>query len=228
MNETEDVRVENLLALIAESSLSEVSRRSGRSPSQLSYTSKRKRPFGEKMARGMEEAMGFPRGWFDQHHNADESPLDQFAPSNNQPGGVPYLPAGIGCLFPVPTLILQGGEREMRDVKVFLDSNVFEENFKGRNISDFSAAIALDKTMSPEIKPNDRVLIDTSNPRFTTNGVYCLQTPSGLILRYVNATITGKHLVSAIDSPDGEQVLEDLDGVSIIGRVELVWNARKI
>ena len=220
----EDVRVANLCMLINQSSLAEIARRSKRAPAQLSGMSKRKRPFGERAARGMEEAMGLPLGWFDQSHDKRiDQPDDQ--PTSK---GVSYLSAETANLFPVPTIVLQGGKNTMNDVIIHFDGDVFKRNFPDQPVENFSAAIVLDTSMSPTLNPTDRVLIDTSKPEFTTAGVYCLDTPAGKILRRVISTLDGRHSVSADSDPEDKQLLEEFKGVSIIGRIEMVWNARRI
>ena len=217
MSLIEDVRARNLSTLIQQSTLADVSRRAKRNASQLSQMSRGKRTFGERVARGIEEAMHLPPGWFDQPHDKTEGQAEE------QPTvkGVPYLSA-------FPTIVLQGGETTMNDVIVYFDGDTFRRNFPDQTIEDFSAAIVLDTSMSPALNPMDRVLIDTSKPRFTTSGIYCLDTPAGKILRRMTSTLDGKHMVSADSAPEEKQLLEEYKGVSIIGRVQMVWNARKI
>lgn len=224
MSLIEDVRARNLYTLIQQSTLADVSRRAKRNAAQLSQMSRGKRTFGERVARGIEEAMHLPPGWFDQPHDKTEGQAEE------QPTvkGVPYLSAETANLFPVPTIVLQGGETTMNNVIVYFDGDIFRRNFPDQTIEDFSAAIVLDTSMSPALNPMDRVLIDTSKPRFTTSGIYCLDTPAGKILRRMTSTLDGKHMVSTDSAPEEKQLLEEYKGVSIIGRVQMVWNARKI
>lgn len=223
MTTTEDVRSRNLRALIDRASLSEVSKRSERSKAQLCSMANGKRAFGERVARAIEESMGLPVGWFDQERGgATDEAEDQLTGVE-----VEYLPGEAENLFPVSTIVLQGGEKTMRGVQIYLDSSVFKQNFPGEQISNFCAAIVLDTSMSPDLNPNDRVLIDVAKPEFSTEGVYCLNTPGGKILRRVSCNLDGTHVISSNKKED-KQILENFENVSIIGRVQLVWNARKI
>lgn len=225
MTSLEDVRVQNLRALVKQSSLAEIARRSKRASSQLCSMTNRRRPFGERIARGIEEAMGLPQGWFDQPH---ESEVNQLSIQPTDRKEFSYLPIEGTNLFPITTLTLQGGESIMKNVKIHFDADVFKRNFPNRSAESFSAAIVLDASMSPTLNPMDRVLIDTSKPEFTTAGIYCLDTPAGKVLRRIVSTLDGRHSVSADSSPDDKHLLEEFQDVSIVGRLELVWNARKI
>lgn len=224
MSFIEDVRVERLRALIKESSLAEVSRRAQRAPAQLSGMANKKRPFGERAARSLEDNMGLPMGWFDR---PNDKPDDQ---AEDQPltKGVSYLSAEAADLFPVSTIVLQGGESTMNDVTVYLDGDVFRRYFPSQSREDFRAAIVTDTSMCPTLNPTDRVLIDVSKPRFTTTGIYCLDTPAGKILRKLSCNLDGTHSVCADSAPDERQLLENFKDVSIVGRVEMVWHAQKL
>ena len=224
MSLLEGVRAGNLCTLIQQSSLADVARRAKTDAAQVSRMSKRKCTFGERVARRMERELKLPRGWFDQPHDKTEGQAEE----QSTVRGVSYLSAETANLFPVSTIVLQGGETTMNDVIVYFDGDVFRRNFPNKPVEDFSAAIVLDTSMSPTLNPMDRVLIDTSKPHFTTAGIYCLDTPAGKILRRMTSRLDGKHLVSADSAPEKEQLLEEFDGVSIIGRVSMVWNARKL
>ena len=222
MTTAEDMRVENLRMLIHKTSLADVSRKAKRAPAQLSTMANRKRSFGERVARGIEEDMGLPTGWFDLPHAEDDQ--TELKPTN---GGVSYLSAEAANLFSVPTIVLQGGDQTMNEVEVFLDDQVFKEYFPNRDKKDFCAAIVQDTIMSPELNPMDRVLIDKARAVFTKAGIYCLSTPAGNILRRLTCGLDGKHRVTADNDPNDKQILEDVPTVKIVGRVELIWNIRK-
>ncbi len=224
MTSLQNVRVENLCALIKQSSLTEIARRSKRAPSQIWEMKNRRRGFGEKIARRIEIEMGLPQGWLDEPHGSEEKQLDNKLTDK----GVPYLPISVASLFPIKTIELQGGENTMKNVRIHFDADVFKRNFPDRSAESFSAAIVLDTSMSPTLNPMDRVLIDTSRPMFTTAGIYCLETPAGKVLRRVVSTLDGRHAVSADSSPEEKQLLEEFQNTTIVGRIEMVWNARRL
>lgn len=70
--ETVDIRRQNLQALVDQSSLSEVARKVGKTPSQLGDILKKRRTFGERMARSMEKYAGWKEGTLDQSSKNDQ------------------------------------------------------------------------------------------------------------------------------------------------------------
>ncbi len=180
----------------------------------------RPRRMGKQLAQEIEEKLNLPAGWMDEEH---DEPVHQKSAHSTLKNSAPYI-GGTPKLIPIPTIVLQGGEGKMEEIAVFLDPELFERNFPGREISEFRAAIVLDNSMSPKFNPDDRVLIDAAVTSFSTAGVYCLDTPAGKVLRYVHRRLDGKHIVKALNETD-EMVMESVETITFIGKVRMRWGA---
>lgn len=93
MSEDALIRYENLERLCKARGWGpkELSTASGRAYSQcrdyLTWrTAKTRKSFGEKVARGFEEALKLPRGWFDQPHDENDPVLQKAASAHTQKG----------------------------------------------------------------------------------------------------------------------------------------------
>lgn len=106
---------------------------------------------------------------------------------------------------------------------VYLDDDLFSRSFPNHKREDFVAAIVHESAMSPTVTQGDRVLILPSE-KFSTDGIYCIETSAGVLLRRIRYRLDGTHAISADSQPDDVETLEDLH-TKIIGRVCMIWHA---
>lgn len=221
-----DIRRENLLTLLDRfHSIAEFNATMGRdrrSPvfalikSQKGGANGRPRIMGDKLAREIETRLALPDGWMDESHSEIR---DEVA--------IAYLPTETADFVAVPTITLVGDARMTKE-RIHLDRDVFDLNFPGRPAEHFRAAVVRDASMSPTLSPGDRVLIDVSEDHFSSDGVYCLQTKVGHVLRRVSFKLNGQLVVSADADPSDKTPLDQLEGVSIFGKAVLSWSMRKM
>ena len=211
-----DVRRENLLELLKSyPSIADFNVAIGRdrySPTITQIKNKsgkntgRPRRMGKLLAREIEAKLALPDGWMDEDHSAE----------------VAYLEGEALPVFPMKTIALSGADPMLKE-KVLLDDDLFERAFPAHKRSDFLAAIVHETAMVPTIAPGDRVLIRPST-EFSTDGIYCIETGAGKLLRRIVFRLDGTHAVSADSRPQEVASLEDLK-LSIVGRVCMVWHA---
>lgn len=166
----------------------------------------RPRRMGTTLAREIEARLALPDGWMDEEHSA----------------GIPYLEGEALPVFPMKTIALSGADPMLKET-VYLDNDLFLRSFPNHKREDFVAAIVHESAMAPTITQGDRVLILPSG-KFTTDGVYCIETTAGLLLRRIKYRLDGTHAISADSQPDEIETLEDLK-TPIIGRVCMIWHA---
>lgn len=222
-----DIRRDNLLTLLERfHSIAEFNATMGRdrrSPvfalikSQKGGANGRPRIMGDKLAREIETRLALPDGWMDETHSDISSP----------DVAIDYLPTETADFVAVPTITLVGDSRMTKE-RIHLDRDVFELNFPGEPAENFRAAVVRDATMSPTLTPGDRVLVDVSKKDYSSDGVYCLQTTAGHVLRRVTFKLNGKLVVSADADPSDKTPLDQLAGVSIFGKAVLSWSMRKM
>lgn len=81
--DTRRARLREYIETVCDGNAAEVSRRSGKSPSQINDTLSGRKSFGEKVARNLEKELGLPELWFDQsdaQENTVAAVLSQIAP----------------------------------------------------------------------------------------------------------------------------------------------------
>lgn len=169
-------------------------------------TTGRPRRMGTSFAREIERQLALPDGWMDEDHSV----------------GVAYLEGEALPVFPMKTIALSGADPMSKET-VYLDDDLFKRHYPDQKRADFVAAIIHDNSMSPTATPGDRVLIKPTT-EFTTDGIYCVETQAGNLLRRIVFRLDGSHDVSADSRPNDVSKLEDLS-IKIIGRVCMIWHA---
>lgn len=166
----------------------------------------RPRRMGSALAREIERRLALPDGYMDEDHAA----------------GVAFLEGEALPVFPIKTIALSGADTMSKET-VYLDDDLFKRYFPGHSRADFVAAIATESSMAPTVTPGDRVLIKPSSD-FSTDGIYCVETNAGLLLRRIVFKLDGTHAVCADSRPDDVATLERLP-IKIVGRVCMIWHA---
>lgn len=185
--------------------------------SQKGGANGRPRIMGDKLAREIEARLALPEGWMDESHSDSATP----------DVAIDYLPTETADFVAVPTLSLVGDSRMTKE-RIHLDRDVFELNFPGEPAENFRAAVVRDATMSPTLVPGDCVLVDVSKNVYSSDGVYCLQTSAGFVLRRVTFKLNGTLVVSADTDPADKTPLDQLEGVAIFGKAVLRWSMSKM
>lgn len=165
---------------------------------------------GDALAREVEEKLSLPVGWMDIDHQS-----------------VGYIGGENVAIFPMKTLKLAGADT-MKEERVYLDHDTLAKHFPDRGRDGLAAAIVHDESMTPTLRLGDRVLIDETQNRYTTDGIYCIEVRGVLLLRRIQFSLDGKHQISADSNPADKTPLENLDEIKIIGRVCAVWNFRSL
>lgn len=214
-----DVRRENLIELLKKyPSIADFNVAIGRerySPmitqikNESGKTNGRPRRMGTALAREIEQRLALPDGWMDDDHSQS----------------VAYLEGEALPVFPMRTIALSGADPMTKET-VYLDDDLFARYFPGHTRADFIAAIVHENSMAPTVTPGDRVLIKPSDS-FTTDGVYCVETSAGKLLRRIVFRLDGSHAVSADSRPSDVATLESLH-LKLIGRVCMIWHANVI
>lgn len=172
---------------------------------QSGLNSGRPRKMGADLARDIEKKLALPDGWLDDDHFQQ----------------IQYIESEETKVFPMKTIASSGADPMLKET-VYLDDELFVRHFPGIDRSEFVAAIVHDTSMAPTISPGDRVLIKLSQ-EFTTDGIYCVETSAGRLLRRIVFNLKGSHDVSADSRPGGIATLEELK-LPIIGRVKMIWH----
>jgi|GEM_PF-5418463 len=188
---------------------------------ELSAILSGKKSFGEKKARSLETQGGMPFMWLDD----DNSPPQE--PSDDDFEIVPQLNVEGGC----------GNGRFVEHISV-KGGLVFKISYlRHIGVSPESARIITSEgeSMSPTIKNNRAVLIDTSDKRLANGGVYLILDHEGaclikrLVKEYYPATNKTEWLIRS-DNPDKvtypDMVFPRDDSFTIIGRAK--WNDNRL
>ena len=168
------------------------------------------RVMGDALAREVEKKLSLPIGWMDIDHQS-----------------VGYINEENVAIFPMKTLKLAGADT-MKEERVFLDNDTLAKHFPDRGRNGLAAAIVHDEAMAPTLLLGDRVLIDETQNKYTTDGIYCIEVHGALLLRRIQFALDGRHQVYADSAPADKTPLEMLDSIKIIGRVCAVWNFRSL
>lgn len=218
MRTLSDVRRENLCKLLQDyDSIADFNAAMGKErynptftmiKNESGKTSGRPRRMGKSLAREIEQKLSLPNGWMDEDH-AEE---------------VEYLPGE--AVSPMKTLMLFGSN-PMKKETVHLDNELFSTYFPDEHRDDFAAGIIHDAAMHPTLSSGDRVLVRMDG-KFSTDGMYCISTDGGMVIRRVTYRLDGKHVVSADSQPEDKTVLEEIPGISIVGRVCIFWRVTPV
>jgi SOS-response transcriptional repressor LexA len=184
----QEVRRENLRLLINEKFggvNAAFSRTAGRDPNLINLiltgNLKIRRNMGERLARGMEQDLGLPHGWFD-------------IPRLNEGGAVERITT-------IPIVRLDALD------KPSLEQIVVGQDVIGRNVdsptstSALRAVYATDNDMAPAITKGDILIVDTGVTAFVRSGVYVMVRGEDVFVRRITKPITGGIRISADSEP---------------------------
>lgn len=236
MSEDTLIRYENLDALVKalQWGPSDLAQATKRSKSQCGDMLKRRKSFGEKLARDMEHQLGLPRGWFDQIHDAAEVAT---ASSNMASAGSPGAPAAKesspvygATIQPNDVSLLSGNLWVTAPVVAWADlgEELFQANDTWHGDELVSAAItqpvagrrykgvrAIDDSLSPRIMPGDVVIIDPDALKPRRNQIVLLRTVEGsfLLRRFVPLAAGGFEATDAL----GRTLDSERHGLTLVG-----------
>jgi phage repressor protein C with HTH and peptisase S24 domain len=86
---------------------------------------------------------------------------------------------------------------------------------------------AVGDSMTPTVQDGDYVFVDISNQYITSDGVYVLRLPTGLLIKRIQNGLNGDVIVRS-DNPAYEPLTAKLSDVRVLGRVVRILNQRKI
>jgi phage repressor protein C with HTH and peptisase S24 domain len=180
----------------------------GKKANQASDLLQGRAPFGEKIARSIEEHAGLPSGWLDELETPPpRSPRRQRILDNAIE--VPLLyeqgPNDAASIFLSPLAI---SRRWIERVAPLIES----ENLRLLRVSDDG--------MQPTFGSGDVLLVDIGVNECTRDGVYLLHTPRGSLIRRIRLRIDGSFEISE-DSPTARSV-------ELVAESRLKVNARVI
>lgn len=214
MSEDTLIRFENLDALVKALKWgpSDLAQATKRSKSQCGDMLKRRKSFGEKIARDMEHQLGLPRGWFDQIHDDAEvasasstymrTTSSPDAPAAHEPSPVygaairtSKTPAGSGTLWvsaPVVTWADLGEELLQANEEWQGQEFVGAATTQPPSGKRYKGIRANDDSLAPRIMQGDVVIVDPDALKPKRNQVVLLKTPEGtFILRRYTPLASG-------------------------------------
>lgn len=179
MNDVVSIRRQNLATIAKEfPSVTALAEVLGRKPQNIGTMIGGTKPFGNRLARDFERILGLPNGWIDTENPPDpciqigqpeiiENPGMRHVPSRAR---VSNLPLEIPKLNFSKVNIVH--RNEFVDMLRFQNSWLFSQPVATDNPDALRIVTAMGDEMSPTIKRGDIVLLDISQDRITSNGVY--------------------------------------------------------
>lgn len=223
MTDISSSRRKNLAAVAAGyKSLSELARKVGRSPQQISGMLTGQKSFGTRIARDIEKILGLPYG------SLDETREGAMEPKNTKMTGdsgdaqlnievIDVEDQDYGLVEPPK----QVESVELLRVKT---SWLFSQRVSTTRPGELRLITATSDCMDPKIRKGDLVIVDTSQDKLTVNGIYALQISGAICINRVQM-LPDKRVALKYDNPNYETTYVDSpEKLLVIGRAIVVFN----
>jgi phage repressor protein C with HTH and peptisase S24 domain len=234
MNTTRLENLERLIEKRFKGKDADFARKANVSASQISQWRAGYRSLGEKVARGIEEALNLPVGYLDR-----EQGVLHLVSDGGDAGHIHEaldVSPGYGS-HQVPLLknsASMGGGQEALHEDVFAGSLALSQMFIQNQIKPTTTNAlrfihAYGDSMKPTFESGDILLVDTGIKEVKIDGVYVLEAHDRLFVKRVRQKLDGFFEISS-DNPTHKTVdtLNGNEGVRVVGRVVWVWNGKKL
>lgn len=133
----------------------------------------------------------------------------------------------------IPALKLTGGADTLPEQAPILSLSLalawLQRNLPQANIRHLAFSYQPDDTMSPTLLAGDLILIDTSDTRLQTSGIYVMETASGIVIGRASPGKSGQPELSADYSGTTKiGITQTQPGITVRGRVIWVWSNKRL
>lgn len=230
MSEDTLIRYDNLDAIVKARNwgATDLAKATGRKVNQCSDMLRRKKAFGEKIARDFERSLGLPRGWFDEVHDQDDPWLTRphmTYSSMQMSTGKPYIP----YLKAIETDV---SAKNWGRAPVVAWARLGEELYKSNEdweVADtvgfavtqepcgtkYKAVEVPDDSLAPRIARGDMVIIDPDNTSPKRNQVALLKGPDGAMMLRRYTPLAGNSF--EVTDASGRALDAQRHGLAVVG-----------
>ena len=223
-------RLERLKQFQAERNLSgpaELGRAIGRRTNQTSDLLHGRAPFGERIARAIEQFAGLPAGWLDQAE-APPGPAVKAARVQPAAGADPQVIAAqpLGGATAASGAAPTSAQQPVRAPLLLTREWVRAVTTAADPQLHFLHMP--DESMAPLLARGDLLLIDSSVGSFGRDGIYVLHGRGRLLERQLRARLDGRVEVSAGTAVAGSSELATAGALRLVGQAVWVWRGQPL
>ena len=196
-----------------------LAQRLGKSESTVSLLFKEGRPFGERVARTIEQALYMPQGYLDQTQ-AKMAPVEAWDAPDDLPDGVYALVPRVGVRLSAGAGVEVVEEGELPPL-AFRDSWLKKKHVTSRG--NLRVLEVQGPSMEPMLQDGDVVLVDLGQKDVIDHEVYAIAYGDELRIKRLSKRFDGGLLIRSDNTRFPEEVLrnDDLQHVRVLGR--MIW-----
>jgi Peptidase S24-like len=202
------------------------------------------KPFGEKVARRIEEALGLQRGWLDEPQRRSQKNVGREVATTSQTSAVSRT-AGSATIAPAaasPVVIsMLAGDRSLGRInlaplekkvitRMELDEPWLRRSGTFTSTQNLALVTGIGDSMIPTFHDGDVLMVDRGITEIKLDAIYALALNGELYIKRVQRMPDGSVLMlSDNKSYEPYQIRStERDRFRVIGRVVMVWNARRL
>lgn len=200
----------------------DIARRTEMTRSYISALCTGVKPFGEGIARKLEEKLRMPTGFLDAVDDGGLGPVVTWSKPED-------LPRGVYAMVPRVSISLSAGggatvdEEEMGPPLAFTEEWIRSKHVSAK--TNLRICKVSGDSMSPYLEDGDIVMIDTGQRHVVDNNVYCIRYGDDLRIKRLCKRFDGGLRIISDNKNYPEEVLspEQLQHIAVIGRQ--IWRA---